>query len=100
MPEVSIVPGTDGQKMSKSYGNVIPLFATDAEIKKAVAGIVTDSARPEDKKNPDNNNIYKIHKLFITKKKIKLFILNIKKTVFHIKKQKIYLTTKFFSVKI
>jgi tryptophanyl-tRNA synthetase len=65
MPDVAIVPGTDGQKMSKSYGNVIPLFGTDEEIKKAVMGIVTDSAAPADKKNPDENNIYKIHKLFL-----------------------------------
>jgi tryptophanyl-tRNA synthetase len=45
--------------------NVIPLFGTDEEIKKAVMGIVTDSAAPADKKNPDENNIYKIHKLFL-----------------------------------
>lgn len=55
---VSVVPGTDGQKMSKSYGNTIPLFGTPEEIKKAVMGIVTDSSgeRPE--------NVYAIHKLF------------------------------------
>jgi tryptophanyl-tRNA synthetase len=63
--DVAVVPGTDGQKMSKSYGNVIPLFGTDEEIKKAVMGIVTDSARPEDKKNPDENSVYKIHTLFL-----------------------------------
>lgn len=58
MPEVAIVPGTDGQKMSKSYGNVIPLFATRDELTKAVMGIVTDSSgnRPE--------NVYQIHRLF------------------------------------
>jgi tryptophanyl-tRNA synthetase len=52
------VPGTDGQKMSKSYKNTIPLFATDEEIEKAVMGIVTDSTgeRPE--------NVYRIHALF------------------------------------
>ena len=65
LKEVAIVPGTDGNKMSKSKGNIIPLFGTDEEIKKAVMNIVTDSARPEDKKNPDENNIYKIHKLFL-----------------------------------
>jgi len=55
---VETVPGLDGQKMSKSYGNTIPLFAEDAEIKKLVMSIVTDSAggRPE--------NVYQIHKLF------------------------------------
>lgn len=55
---VSVVPGTDGQKMSKSYGNTIPLFGDEDEIRKAVMGIVTDSSgeRPE--------NVYAIHKLF------------------------------------
>jgi tryptophanyl-tRNA synthetase len=57
LPEVAIVPGVDGQKMSKSYGNTIPLFASHAEITKAVMGIVTDSSSdlPE--------NVYAIHKL-------------------------------------
>lgn len=57
LPEVAIVPGTDGQKMSKSYGNVIPLFASREEITKRVMSIVTDSSgdRPE--------NVYAIHKL-------------------------------------
>ncbi len=64
--EVEIVPGTDGQKMSKSYGNVIPLFGTDAEIEKAVMGIVTDSKSPADKKVAEENNIYRIYKLFAT----------------------------------
>lgn len=56
--EVETVPGLDGQKMSKSYGNTIPLFAEDEEIKKLVMSIVTDSTgeRPE--------NVYQIHKLF------------------------------------
>lgn len=57
IPEVAVVPGTDGQKMSKSYGNTIPLFSTRAEIQDLVMGIVTDSSgdRPE--------NVYAIHKL-------------------------------------
>ncbi len=55
---VAVVPGTDGQKMSKSYKNTIPLFATREEVQKAVMGIVTDSSgeRPE--------NVYRIHRLF------------------------------------
>jgi tryptophanyl-tRNA synthetase len=54
---MAVVPGTDGQKMSKSYGNTIPLFATDEEIEKAVMSIVTGSGteRPE--------NVYAIHSL-------------------------------------
>lgn len=63
---VGTVPGIDGEKMSKSKGNVIPLFGTDEEVKKAVMSIVTDSAAPADKKNPDENNIYNIHKLFLS----------------------------------
>ncbi len=57
---VGIVPGTDGQKMSKSYKNTIPLFGSHEEIQKAVMGIVTDSAgdRPE--------HVYAIHTLFKT----------------------------------
>ena len=59
--KVSAVPGTDGRKMSKSYGNTIPLFATDEEIEKAVMSIVTDSSgeRPE--------NVYTIHALLLEK---------------------------------
>lgn len=55
---VAVVPGTDGQKMSKSYKNTIPLFGTKEEISKAVMSIVTDSSgeRPE--------NVYAIHRLF------------------------------------
>ncbi len=54
---VGVVPGTDGAKMSKSYGNTIPLFGTPKEIEKAVMGIVTDSEgdRPE--------HVYAIHRL-------------------------------------
>ncbi len=64
---VATVPGIDGEKMSKSKGNVIPLFGSDEEIRKAVMSIVTDSATPDEKKNPDTNNVYNIHKLFLTR---------------------------------
>lgn len=67
MESVAVVPGIDGEKMSKSKGNVIPLFGSDEEVRKAVMSIVTDSATPEEKKNPDTNNVYNIHKLFLTK---------------------------------
>ncbi len=61
--DVAVVPGTDGQKMSKSYGNTIPLFGTDAEIKKAVMSIVTDSKEPHDPKDPEKDTIFALHKL-------------------------------------
>jgi tryptophanyl-tRNA synthetase len=57
LKEVAIVPGTDGRKMSKSYGNTIPLFAEYEEIKKCVMGIVTDSS------GGVPQNVYAIHKL-------------------------------------
>ncbi|MEK7128230.1 MAG: tryptophan--tRNA ligase [Patescibacteria group bacterium] len=57
MKEVAVVPGTDGRKMSKSYGNTIPLFAEYEEIKKCVMSIVTDSGEGIPK------NVYEIHKL-------------------------------------
>lgn len=63
---VAVVPGTDGQKMSKSYGNVIPLFGDEKEIKKAVMGIVTDSKDVAEKKDPETNTIYMLHKLFLS----------------------------------
>ncbi len=59
------VPGIDGEKMSKSYGNVIPLFASKDEITKLVMKIATDSAALADSKKPDENNIYNIHRLVI-----------------------------------
>ncbi len=58
MKDVAVVPGTDGQKMSKSYGNTIPLFASREEIQKAVMSIVTDSSLDVP------TNVYEIHKLF------------------------------------
>ncbi len=66
LEDVATVPGTDGQKMSKSYGNTIPLFATREEIEKAVMSISTDSSAPDEPKDPETNNIYKIHSLFIS----------------------------------
>lgn len=70
LDSVAIIPGTDGEKMSKSKGNVISIFGTDEEVKKAVMGIVTDSAAPDEKKNPDTNNIFNIHKHFLSEGKI------------------------------
>lgn len=66
--DVETVPGTDGQKMSKSYGNIIPLFGNDSEIKKAVMGIVTDSKEPQDKKNPEEVIVYQLYKLVAPEK--------------------------------
>jgi tryptophanyl-tRNA synthetase len=70
MKEVAVVPGTDGQKMSKSYKNTIPLFGTDEEIKKTIMKIVTDSKTPEEPKDPETCNIFKLHKLFLNKEEL------------------------------
>jgi len=65
LQHVETVPGTDGRKMSKSYGNSIPLFATYEEIKKAVMSIPTDSKGVAEPKNPEESNIFAIHKLLL-----------------------------------
>jgi|TARA_Y100000310_G_scaffold175693_1_gene175786 tryptophanyl-tRNA synthetase len=62
---VAVVPGTDGQKMSKSYGNTIPLFGDEKAIQKAIMGVVTDSKDKDDPKDPDSCVIYQIHKLLL-----------------------------------
>jgi len=62
--EVAVVPGTDGQKMSKSYKNTIGLFDTPEDTKKACMSIVTDSRGQTDPKDPDTDNIFALHKLF------------------------------------
>jgi len=60
---VMIVPGIDGQKMSKSYNNFINIFLPEKELKKVVMSIVTDSKSLEDKKDPSTDNVFKIFKL-------------------------------------
>jgi tryptophanyl-tRNA synthetase len=63
---VMIVPGTDGQKMSKSYNNFIDIFLPDKKLRKQIMGIKTDSTPMEDKKDAEVCNIYKIYKLLST----------------------------------
>ena len=63
---VALVPGIDGRKMSKSYGNVIPLFEDDKAIKKAVYSIKTDCRPMEEPKNPDEILVYEIYKSIAT----------------------------------
>lgn len=60
------VPGIDGRKMSKSYGNQIPLFAPPKQLKKIVSSIVTDSLPPEAPKDPDSSTIFAIYKAIAT----------------------------------
>ena len=66
---VATVPGTDGDKMSKSYGNVINMFGSKKQLKKQIMNIVTDSTPLEEPKNPDNN-ITKLYSLFATEEEV------------------------------
>jgi tryptophanyl-tRNA synthetase len=61
--QVMIVPGTDGQKMSKTYGNTIDIFLPDKELKKVVMSIQTDSTPLEAPKNPDTDTVFKLYSL-------------------------------------
>lgn len=62
--DLAVIPGLDGQKMSKSYNNTIPIFLDAKELKKRVMAIVTDSTPVEEAKDPDKCNLYNIYKLF------------------------------------
>ena len=64
--ETGLIPGLDGRKMSKSYDNIIPLFAPEKDLKKKIMRIITDSKLPEDKKDPDESTIYQLYKHFAT----------------------------------
>ena len=69
IPEtVATIPGTDGQKMSKSYHNTIELF--DPSAKKKIMGIVTDSKTVEEPKDPETNSIFGLYKLFATEEEV------------------------------
>ena len=62
--EVMTIPGIDGRKMSKSYNNVIPIFAPSDQVLKPVKRIVTDSKRPEEPKDPNECNVFAIYQHF------------------------------------
>ena len=65
--EVKLIPGTDGEKMSKSRNNFINLFLPEKELKKVIGGIVTDSTPLEAPKNPDTCNAFAIYKVIASK---------------------------------
>jgi tryptophanyl-tRNA synthetase len=67
---VMIVPGIDGQKMSKSYNNFINIFLPEKELKKIVMSIVTDATPLEAPKNPDTCNVFALYKLLATEPEI------------------------------
>jgi len=76
-PEISLnnktmyVPGVNGQKMSKSYGNTINIFESDKKLRKSIMGIKTDNLGLNDTKDPENCTIFKLYSLLASKEKIK-----------------------------
>ncbi len=76
LPEAKInetrmtIPGTDGQKMSKSYGNVLDIFLPDKALRKQVMSIVTDSTPLEDPKDPTNDTVFALYSLLANEKQI------------------------------
>ncbi|HET6763507.1 MAG TPA: tryptophan--tRNA ligase [Longimicrobiaceae bacterium] len=65
--DVAVVPGLDGRKMSKSYGNTIDIFMPEKAMRKRVMGIVTDSTPLEDPKDPEGSNIIALYRLVASK---------------------------------
>jgi tryptophanyl-tRNA synthetase len=65
-----LVPGTDGQKMSKSRNNFINIFLPDKKLRKQIMGIKTDSTPLEEPKNPDTDNVFALYKLMATEEQI------------------------------
>ena len=61
-----IIPGTDGQKMSKSYNNDIDIFLSDKKLRKQILGIQTDSTPLEDPKETENCNVFQLYRLLAT----------------------------------
>lgn len=68
--EVKTIPGTDGQKMSKSYHNYIDIFLSEKQLKKNINTIVTDSTPLEEPKNPDTCNVFALYSLIAEKPQI------------------------------
>jgi tryptophanyl-tRNA synthetase len=64
--DVAIVPGIDGQKMSKSYNNTVEIFGNPKDVKARIMKIVTDSKAVADAKDPDTDNVFALFKLFAT----------------------------------
>src|SRR6266571_266646 len=69
-PQTQVIPGLDGQKMSKSYGNNIDIFGDENETQKRVMSIVTDSTPVEAPKDPARSTIFQLYSLFASKEEI------------------------------
>ena len=68
--QVAVVPGLDGQKMSKSSNNTIPIFAAEKALRKTVMNIVTDCKALEEPKDPEHCNVVALYKLFATEEEL------------------------------
>ena len=68
--EAKFIPGTDGDKMSKSKGNLINLFQTDKKLRKQIMGIQTDSTPMEDPKEPEGDNVFELYKILATPEQV------------------------------
>lgn len=75
------VPGLDGQKMSKSYGNIIPLLSSEKQLKKSVAKIVTNSLEPGEPKDSSNCTVFSLYKHFATQQMVEELDENYKKGI-------------------
>jgi tryptophanyl-tRNA synthetase len=69
--DVAVVPGLDGQKMSKSYGNTLPLFGDEKATRKRVMQIVTDSTPLEEPKDPAGSTVVALYRLFASKDEVR-----------------------------
>ena len=67
---LALVPGLDGQKMSKSYGNTIPIFCDEKSLRKCVMSIKTDSTSVDEAKDPDSCNLFALLKLFASPERL------------------------------
>jgi tryptophanyl-tRNA synthetase len=73
------VPGTDGRKMSKSYGNAINIFLPEKQLRKVVMSVVTDSKELEEAKDPETCNVVKLYELIATADKVEVMKQNYRK---------------------
>lgn len=74
--DTQLVPGIDGEKMSKSRENTINIFLSDKQLRKQIMAIKTDSLSLEDPKNPDTDNVFALYKLLASEEKIALMRAN------------------------
>ncbi|GAB4286973.1 MAG: tryptophan--tRNA ligase [Deferrisomatales bacterium] len=68
--DVAVIPGVDGQKMSKSYGNTIDIFTDRKTLKRTVMSIVTDATPIEEPKNPDACTLFALYRLFVSRERL------------------------------